>query len=76
MRNSLSTLIEKCFDIKVHLAVSSYELYDYEDGDYVDFKVDKINDPKTLSRIIGGNKYRILADNGFLIIRVYENFME
>ncbi len=76
MRKSLSTFIETCFDIKVHLSVSSYKLYDFEDGDYADFKVNKINDPKSLSRVVGNLDYKILVDNGFLIVRVYENFIE
>lgn len=76
MRKSLSDFIETCFDIKVYLAVGSYELHDYEDGDYADFKVNKINDPKTLSRIIGNLEYSILADDGFLRVRVFENFKE
>lgn len=76
MRSSLATFIDRCFDIKVYLAVGSYELHDYEDGDYADFKVSKINDPKTLSRIIGNLDYRILADDGFIKIRVFENYEE
>ena len=76
MRNSLSSFIDRCFDIKVFLAVGSYELHDYEDGDYADFKVSKIDDPKTLSRIIGNLDYRILAYGGFVKIRVFENFKE
>ena len=76
MRKSLSEFIETCFDIKVYLAVSSYELHDYEDGGYADFKVNKINDPKKLSRIIGNHEYRILADDGFIRVRVFENFEE
>lgn len=76
MRKSLSTFIDKCFDVKVHLAVSSYELNDYEDGDFADFKVKKIADPKTLSRIVGNHDYMILADDGFVIVRVYENYEE
>lgn len=76
MRKSLSTFIETCFDIKVFLAVGSYELHDYEDGDYADFKVNKIKDPKTLSRIIGNHEYQILADDGFLRVRVFENYEE
>lgn len=76
MRKSLSTFIDRCFDIKVFLAVGSYELHDYEDGDYADFKVSKIDDPKTLSRIIGNLDYRILADDSFIKIRVFEDFKE
>lgn len=76
MRKSLSTFIDKCFDVKVHLAVGSYEVHDYEDGDYADFKVEKIKDPKTLSRIIGNLDYQIFAEYSFVIVRVYENYEE
>lgn len=76
MRNSLSTFIDRCFDIKVFLNVDSYKLHDYEDGDYADFIVKKIDDPKTLSRIVGNLEYRILVDNGLLRVRVYEDFKE
>ncbi len=76
MRTSLSEFIETCFDVKVYLAVGSYELHDYEDGDYADFKVNKINDPKTLLQIIGNHECRILADDGFMRVRVFENFEE
>lgn len=76
MRKSLATFIEKCFDIKVYLGVDSYELHDYEDGDYADYKVNIISNPKTLSRIIGNLDYRILADDGFIRVRVFEDFKE
>lgn len=76
MRQSLATFIETCFDIKINLCVGSYELHDYDDGDFADFKVKKIADPKTLSRIVGNHDYMILADDGFVIVRVYENFEE
>lgn len=74
MRKSLSEFIDTCFKIKVFLVVGSYELNDYEDGDFADFKVKKIADPKTLSRIVGNHDYMILADDGFIIVRVFENF--
>lgn len=76
MRNSLSSLIETCFDIKLFLAVGTFDLHDLKTGDYAEFKVEKINDPKTLSRIVGNHEYRILADNGFLRVRVYEKSEE
>lgn len=76
MRKSEITFIDICFNVKCYLCVDSYELHHYEDGDYADFKVIKINDPKTLSRIVGNNEYRILADDGCIRVRVFENFIE
>lgn len=76
IRQSLTTLIETCFEIKVFLAVGTFDLRDFKDGDYAEFKVEKINDPKTLSRIVGNHEYRIIADNGFLRVRVYEKCVE
>lgn len=76
MRSSMSIFIDTCFDIKCHLAVGSYEMHDYSDGSYADFKVKSINDPATLLRIMKGHSCRILAGDGVVIVRVFENFKE
>lgn len=76
MRQSLSTFIDTCFDIKVHLQVSSYELHHYEDGADAVFKVYKIKDPKTLLRIMGKLECIIYAENQDVCIRVFEDFQE
>lgn len=76
MRQSLSKLIDTCFDIKVHLQVSSYELHDYEDGAYAVFKIYKIKDPKTLLRIIGKHECIIYAESQYLCIKVFEDYQE
>ena len=76
MRTSLSSFIDTCFDIKCHLAVGSYELHDYSDGSFADFKVSAINDPVTLLNLMNGLSCRILAGDGVIIVRVFENFEE
>jgi len=76
MRNSLSSFIDRCFDIKVFLAVGSFELHLYEEGSYADFGVYDITDLKTLVDIIGNHNFRIMADNDNLKIRVFEDFKE
>ena len=73
MTKTLEKLIDTCYDIKVFLAVSSYELHQYEDGSYADFKVRKVNDPGTLLRIVGSHEVRLFADGDYIIIRVLEN---
>ena len=75
MRVSEITFVDTCYSVKTYLALDSYELHAYEDGDYADFKVKKIYDPKTLLRLIGGHDYMILAGDGCLILRVFENFV-
>lgn len=74
MRKSLSTFIDTCFDVKVFLCVGSYELHPDDDGSFADFKVEKIVYPKQLSLIVKDHNYRILAGDGCLIVRVFENF--
>lgn len=74
MRKSLSEFIDTCFDVKVLLAVRSFELHDYDYGDYADFIVNKISDPKALLDKVGDHLCRIIADNGFMRVRVFENF--
>lgn len=76
MRQSLEEFIETCFKIKVHLQVGSYELHDYEDGDYAEFKTNKIRDPKTLLRIVGQHEVRIYAKDDQVVVAVYEDFKE
>lgn len=76
MRKSLEELIDTCFDIKVHLQVSSFELHYYEDGADALFKVNKIKDLKTLSDIKGKHECIIFAENQDVCIRVFENYQE
>lgn len=76
MRQSLETFIETCFKIKVHLQVASYELYDYEDGDYAEFKTRKIRDLKSLLKIAGQHEVRIYAEDSQVVVAVYEDFKE
>lgn len=76
MRKSLSEFIDTCFDVKVHLGISSYEIHDSLDGDYADFLVNKITDPKALLNKVGDHVCRIIADDGFMRVRVFENFKD
>lgn len=76
MRTSLSIFIDTCFDIKCHLAVHCYEMHHYDDGAYADFKVGTSVEPAALLSILNGHSCRILAGDGDIIVRVFENFKE
>ena len=76
MRRTMETLMDTCYDVKIHLQVGSFEVHYYEDGSYVDFKVNKIQAPKTLNRIIGNLEYRMLQMEGWIVIRVFEDYCE
>ena len=76
MRKSLEELINRMYDVKSHLAVSKYELYDYDDGAFADIYVSSINEPKVLCSIIGHLDYRIISDEDKIRIRVFEDFKE
>lgn len=73
MTNSLSNLIDTCYNIKVFLGVSSYELHQYEDCSYAYFKVRKISDPRTLLKIAGSHQVTLFADGDDITITIYEN---
>lgn len=73
MTKTLENLIDTLYRIKVFLAVSSYVLHQYEDGSFADFKVAKVNDPRTLLKIAGGHRVILLTDGENIIIRVFEN---
>jgi len=73
MTKTLEKLIDTCYNIKVFLAVSSYELHQYEDGSFADFKVAKVTDPRTLLIKAGSHQVRLFAEGDYIIIRVFES---
>ncbi len=72
MTKTLENLIDTCFNIKVFLKVCSYELHQYGDGSYAEFKVAKVMDPRTLLKIAGLHPVRLFAEGDNIIIRVLE----
>lgn len=74
MTKTLSELIDRAYDIKVALRLSSYQLYQYEDGSYIDFRTTLVNDPKLIFELAGGLNIKLLADGSYLIIRLFERF--
>jgi hypothetical protein len=76
MTQTLSELIDNAYKIKVALSLSSYQLYQYEDGSYVDFQTTIIHDPALILRLAGGLKVKFLADDSNLIIRMFERYEE
>lgn len=73
MTDSFKKLIEVAFDIKVFLSVDSYTLYQYEDGSYVEFLVQKIVNPRRLIDLTVGLDIRLYHCENDIMIRVYED---
>jgi len=73
MTTTLSNLIDTCYKIKVFLKVSSYELHQYEDGSYADFKVRNLNDPRSLLITAGSHLVKLFAEGDDIIVRVFES---
>lgn len=76
MRQSLVELIEVAFNVKVYFGVISYEFYQYYDGSYVDFHVQNIPEVKSLLCLANGLDMRILHDERYIIVRLFENYVE
>lgn len=72
MTKQLQELIEIAFDVKVFFQLSSYELHGYEGCSYVDFRVDKVIDLPTLIRIANGLELKFFAEDGTMIVRLFE----
>lgn len=72
MTKTLSELIDRAYDIKVALKLSSYQLYQYEDGSYVEFKTTIVHDPRLILKLSGGLGIKFLADDSFIIVRMFE----
>lgn len=76
MSKSFAELIERAFDLKVYFHVSSYQLYQYEDGSYADFHVQKVVDLPTLIKLAGPLELKFFCGDGFMIVRLFEDFSE
>lgn len=73
MTQTLEKLIDTCYNIKVFLAVTHYELHQFEDGSFADFKVNTLSDPRSLLIKAGSHQVRLFADGDNIIIRVFES---
>lgn len=72
MTKTLTELIERAYDIKVHFSLGHYELHQYDDGSFVDFHVQKVNDLPALQRLAGDLWLKFLSGDGFIIVRLFE----
>ena len=72
MTKTLQELIEIAFDVKVYFKLDSYQLFHYEDGSYVDFHVRKVVDLPSLIRIANGLELKFFAEDGTMIVRLFE----
>jgi hypothetical protein len=73
MTDSFKKLIEVAFDIKVFLGVASYTLYQYKDGSFVEFHVNKITNPRGLLELAKGSDIRFYGSENGIMIRVEED---
>ena len=76
MTKSFQELIERAFDIKVLFQLSSYELHHYEDGSYVDFHVQKVLCLPTLVKLAGKLELKFFSADGYMIVRLFEDYTE
>lgn len=76
MRKSLEEFIERCFKVKVHLKVSSYELHHNEDGSYADFHPQKVEDVAQLAITTQGFDTRIFCNESGLTVRMFEDYYD
>lgn len=76
MSKSFEELIERAFDIKVFFKIGSYELHHYEDGSFVDFHVHSVLDLPTLIKLAGHLELKIISGDGFMIVRLLEDYQE
>lgn len=76
MRESFKEMLERAQDIKVAFMLAFYEVHAYDDGAYCDFKVRSVPDVSSLLRLAGKLRVAVLSDEGFLRVRLYEDYDE
>lgn len=72
MTTTLSKLIDTCYNIQVILKVSHYELHQFEDGSYCDFRVRQIADLRLLLMKADLHNVKLFAEGDDIIVRVFE----
>lgn len=60
--------------VKAAYTAKSYELHDYEDGSFADFRLMEVDSIEELANLTKGHKVSIFADKGQAIVRIYENY--
>lgn len=73
MTKSLEKLINVAFDLKLFFQVSSYTLFQYEDGSYVEFNVRKVKDLPKLLELCQGLEINFFSSELDILVRVEEN---
>lgn len=76
MSKSFQELIERALDIKVMLQVGSFELHHYEDGSFVDFHVQKVLNLPTLINLAGKLEFKFFNADGYIIMRLFEDYQD
>ena len=76
MRESFKELIEKACAIRLFLTTSSFKVYHYEDGSYIDFHVIKVVNLPRLLELAGGLELMFYDDENGIRIRMFENYSE
>lgn len=72
MSKSFQELLEIAHDIKLFFKVTSYEFHEYEDGSFVDFRVQQVYGLPELLKLAGSLELMIMAGDGYIIVRLYE----
>lgn len=76
MRASFEEMIEIAYEIKLFFKLPSYQVFAYDDGAYCDFRVKIVNNVPLLVRKAANLELKIIPDDGFIIVRLFENFNE
>lgn len=72
MTKNFEELIETACKVQVYFGVCSFEVNHFDDGSYIDFKVNRIVDVPALQKITGDLEIKFFCDNGWLIVRLFE----
>lgn len=73
MRNSMKKLMDIADEVKTFLGVYTFTCFWSDEDSYIDFRVSKIDYPRTLCLITHGQKLKIFGDGDKLVIRIYED---
>lgn len=73
IRKSLLDLIEVSRSVKTVVNTTCYEVHEFEDGSYVEIRLQKVASVEKLVNLTKGFNVSFHAEDNAIIIRIYEN---
>lgn len=74
IRKTLIDLLEISRSVKEAFNAACYEVNDYNDGSFVEIRLQKIRNVDNLTKLTQGFDVNLYPSEGYIIVRIHENY--